>query len=274
MLLAERYEKFLTELVEAPNDRFLYHYTKLDTALEHILARRELRLSPFTRTNDPREAKAWHISMVGAPGKMELYKKLIAEVDEMLKDTCKVLCLSMDDPDSAARVPISRRGYAHSRMWAQYADRHRGVCLVFQREPMCEEVIAQLDAEGDCYCGKVTYQDHHDPAAFIFDAAEIEQKTLVGAVITHMWRHSGTLFFQKGLDWASEFEFRFVLRKDADRDPFVVSLQESPAGVILGDSVSPAYQPSIDRACEQAGIGACQIVWVNGEPGLRPLQPA
>ena len=38
-----------------PGD-FLYHYTSLATAVEHIIPSQTLLLNPFRRLNDPREA--------------------------------------------------------------------------------------------------------------------------------------------------------------------------------------------------------------------------
>jgi hypothetical protein len=43
----------------------LYHYTTLMSAVIHILPTRRMRLSPFTRMRDPREAKDWSQFMVG-----------------------------------------------------------------------------------------------------------------------------------------------------------------------------------------------------------------
>jgi hypothetical protein len=42
-------------------DRYLYHYTRADTAIHYILATGTLRMSPFTAVNDPWESKHWFV---------------------------------------------------------------------------------------------------------------------------------------------------------------------------------------------------------------------
>ena len=40
-------------------DRYLYHYTRAETLVNHILPSESLRFSRFQNVNDPRESKDW-----------------------------------------------------------------------------------------------------------------------------------------------------------------------------------------------------------------------
>ncbi len=40
-------------------DRYLYHYTRAETLVDHILPSESLRFSRFQNVNDPRESKDW-----------------------------------------------------------------------------------------------------------------------------------------------------------------------------------------------------------------------
>src|SRR4051794_29020534 len=113
----------------------LFHYTKRETALEHILPTGRLRFGTLPRTNDPREAVPTLFTVAGFVGDDdELTKRdpfdLIAEAGALLRDSVHLLCLTEDKPSD---VTYSRYGNGprRARMWAQYADNHKGVCLCF-----------------------------------------------------------------------------------------------------------------------------------------------
>ncbi len=66
----------------------------------------------------------------------EEFFKIIGDADKLIRGTTTLACLTRDDPEGLQVPPNEAfaRGYAHSRMWAQYADGHGGVCLIFERE--------------------------------------------------------------------------------------------------------------------------------------------
>jgi hypothetical protein len=79
----------------------LFHYTKNEIALNHILLEGVLQLGPFSQTNDPREAQTWKFSTLSnnhpmrhaylPPGR--LYDLCHEESDKIIKHGVKVLCL-------------------------------------------------------------------------------------------------------------------------------------------------------------------------------------
>jgi len=50
-----------------------------------------------------------------------------------VKKRCKTICFTCDEEDGVGFSidGIYSRGFCKPRMWAQYADNHSGVCLVF-----------------------------------------------------------------------------------------------------------------------------------------------
>jgi hypothetical protein len=112
-------------------DCYPYHYTTLEASLGSILPTASLRLGLFLDTNDPRESKDWRFKHVldGREDAEPLdLKTLNDEVARLAQRTCKVLCLTRDDPEGCSTPPETfGRGFAHSRMWAQYAGSHSGV---------------------------------------------------------------------------------------------------------------------------------------------------
>ena len=270
LAVPELHARFADQLQQGSSETFLHHYTKLSTALEHILGRQELRLGRFADTNDPREYRRPRISMVGPRLDPEVSETVVRLARELLKETWSLVCLTMDAPSAGAPVTAWDRGWARSRMWAQYADDHRGVCLVFDRQELMRELRDQLLVEGAIMRGPVRYENTSALNAFVIDTRRVDPAHPRFAVIDQMMTHQKQLFLLKSKDWETEHEYRFLLRRD-DRAPYFATVRASLRGVVLGDAVSEAYRPSVDALCHTLQIGAARIGWDNGTPYLRSL---
>lgn len=270
----ENNEEFIAGLRSAAFDRFLYHYTRFDTALEHILAKRELRLSPFSAMNDPRESSDWQFTPRDFPtvlGTQAVQDRTVRHANDRLKRTWKVLALTADDPD-AMQIPTNlfSRGFARARMWASYGGNHRGGCLVFDRAKMIDEVGAQLGIDTDhrWYSSAVQYTDDFSADALVLSGEEIGTHGIEQALQRHQARHYSSLFFHKNRDWATEYEYRFVAQRLDDFGYLFVNVSQSLVGMVLGKDVPDVYAPTVDKAAERAVIGVGQLEWRNGAPRL------
>lgn len=97
----------------------LSHYTTLDSA-SNILMHMTLKLSmgSLLRANDPRETKYWHFNVkMGHTCNQQLLHE--RKISERIKQNIGTLSFALDSD----HVP----GYYKPRMWAQYAENHRGV---------------------------------------------------------------------------------------------------------------------------------------------------
>ena len=85
-------------------ERFLYHYTSRETAMEKILPSGQLRFGTISSTNDPRESKNWSFHIYIRKGSVEdtreMYKEVAGEINDLIINRCKVLCLTRDDPSA------------------------------------------------------------------------------------------------------------------------------------------------------------------------------
>jgi hypothetical protein len=147
-----------------PTGSCLYHYTRLDTALELILPTWRIRLSPFSKMRDPRESKRWGYEAPRAPS-MDLrdevtrFSELIRLANE-LPDRVKVLSLTQDDVgERDTEAAVFGRGFAHPRLWEQYADKHSGICLCFDRQELTRTLTIRLRRSGPVEHGPVEYAD-------------------------------------------------------------------------------------------------------------------
>ena len=127
---------------------FLCHYTSRYAAMAHILPMRLLRLSPFGLMRDPLEAKDRYIGMKPSPefDWRRMLEDANLDVNERLNDVVKheFKLLSLTADRSGSEDGQFGRGYARPRMWDQYAEGHRGVCLMFSEQELTETISRQL----------------------------------------------------------------------------------------------------------------------------------
>jgi hypothetical protein len=151
------------------SDRFLCHYTSRYAALAHILPRGWMRLSPFGRMRDPLEAKDVYVGVVPPPSMAlpatyeTLHDDLNTNVNRVLKREFKLLSMTADDtPSPAGAFPVGDghfgRCYARPRMWEQYAEGHRGLCLLFDYDQLIDTVSSAMAGYGSYRHGSVTYR--------------------------------------------------------------------------------------------------------------------
>ena len=79
--------------------RYVYHYTSVETARDHILKTGTLRLGQLAATNDPRESKNWEFSL-WTSGKHDLGQYKFQECSDWfssaLKSNVRLACFSLD----------------------------------------------------------------------------------------------------------------------------------------------------------------------------------
>jgi hypothetical protein len=177
--------------------------------------------------------------------------------------------------DSAGADPRSllHRGWAHPRMWAQYAGDHTGVCLFFDKRALERQMRAVLTEHGTYYGGPVIYTN--DPPRpvrgvglpFDVDYEAIRRKGFDTAVRDHLDHHWSVLFRTKLLDWADEHEYRFIVYS-RDEDPLDVPIHDALVAVCVGWKFHDVYKPSLRALCEQLSIPALQCTWDNGFPTI------
>lgn len=200
-------------------DQFVYHYTRAEIARDFILKSLTLRLNSLAETNDPRESKAWEFGL-WTGGKHDLGRYNFYEVSawfsKALKARTRLACFARDQAPLTGdhSQDILRRGLARSRMWSQYADNHRGVCLVLDKTRLIQAVKEHL-APRLCLVGDVQYRDHHivrsaKPHEFMINVDELEELGPESYALRHVQQYHDQLFFEKLSDWRDEVEWRII----------------------------------------------------------------
>jgi hypothetical protein len=217
---------------------------------------------------DPRETHwAFSASFYGdVPDDDALFWRMQARVNE-LKSTVRVLSLTQDDDRTRLmQDEVFGRGFSHPRLWEQYADNHAGVCLVLDKRRLLDAVLTAASSKGTLEHGPVAYRDGAiEAAASGVDLQAISQQGIDQVLTHHLERHVRELFFTKLEDWASEEEFRFVLRWDDD-DELYVNVEDALRGVIVGHAVAKEYAPALEALCAPMKVQLAKIQWMNGRP--------
>jgi hypothetical protein len=252
---------------------YFFHYTTREAAFEHILQEGKLRLSPYFRMRDPLEAQppSMSASMMVGPDLDALsalsgtHVEAQALLGQRRRET-KLLSLTVDDLEYEGPDADFGRGYARARMWEVYAEKHRGVCLVFRRERFEELAMAQIDARGGkAISGVVSYTKTGlggTAAATLLPRVGVTSEQLAE---DHLAKHARPLFLLKLDDWKSEHEYRFVELAPGG-DYTYVGFEDSLAAVIVGKEF-PAWQVyGAIEMCRPSSAQLWQMAWELNRP--------
>jgi len=234
----------------------IFHYCKLSTALEFILPGQQLRLGPIVNTNDPRENKSHvlnfaHTTWGDLAGEHHWTN---AEISEILKEDCKVLCFSQNHKADNDASPVHRFfGYELSRMWAYYGGNHHGLCLELDKEAFLKENEKIIDSNlfRDLKYEEFDFTWHKN---IDFDqrmANSIGVKKYLKEVIRP--DHLDHLFFTKNKEWESEHELRLIHFSDTKDDEFC-SIKSSLRNVFCGVDFNLSYLPSLIHLCPDVNV--------------------
>jgi hypothetical protein len=259
----------------------LAHYTSAEVAFEHVLPPRRLRMSPYRFMRDPIENKDI-VPGTGAYGETpdnfdEAYQSALDGI-KFLRDECRILSLTHD-------VEAERTfgcSWARPRMWEQYADNHRGVCLVFDG-PLLEYNLATAFKEHEllAWLEEVRYTPAGIAGSkinFFADQRIFEDaQQRADAVAEFIEDNSDDFFFLKSDDFETEHEFRAVLMPtdgfeseedsvSVDGDYAFVDYGDALVAVIVGERFPNWQLLGANRACERVDAMFGKIGWRNGRP--------
>ena len=250
-------------MTDRPSDytRLVYHYPTKDAALEHILPSMMLRMGEYSKTNDPRESKEWVRMGASKGGPGDFWTGAHAGWDEIerVQQCTRILCLTLDHPDDAHEAPVETRGYGLSRMWAQYASGHTGVCLGLDAALLDQSVRATVPNPEGLLRGHVRYADlsmayrREDLHAFDIDVNRVEQVGPVQAVREHVRSHADTFFFKKARDWRDEREIRWVYCAEQNDPAFLVPIEGALRQVVVGVNFPRVFLPMVEGICQRVG---------------------
>jgi hypothetical protein len=251
--------------MDAPDQdsELVFHYTRAATALEHILETMMLRLNSISDTNDPWESRR---ELTGFSARRRELPDFAAwdEIDRHVK-RARVACFCREDgpasrDPTALDFPLPWVGWARDRMWAQYADGHRGLCLAFDRRMLIDSFNKALASRGERLAENVTYSD--DAPSLSYDNDRLHEVGTEAYKAEYRRQHAHVRYLRKRKDWEGEREFRLVLLDDLDAGPDAhVPIDGALVYVMMGDRFPRGYLPCIDAVTRRLGVPAYQLVY-------------
>lgn len=263
-------------------DDLLYHYTRTPTALEYIFPSLKIRMGAPPDMNDPRETSPWEFlwgtfdplgPWFHANSDESTIEDIDAEfrskdrkLDRLLRLSARMACFTADRPlfledREYASLDVRHEdlqlpGYLHDRMWAQYADNHKGVCIVFDRERLLKSVREYFGDRGQLVSGSVAYV--LDPGAAFYNHYYDDVRDLGDTGYARHLRKQkpGHLYLTKSVDWLSEEEFRvvWISEDDIDDKPELVPVEGCIVALYLGSRFPEAYHLNVRTLRDQLGI--------------------
>jgi len=257
---------------QSDSAQYIYHYTSAEIAISKVIGEGKLKFGSYVNTNDPKETKDW-VFIAGTNEGRDLLKYtpeyLAATMNPRIKETTNVLCFTSDQKLSGNLIhDMPKRGFCMPRMWAQYADKHRGVCLLFDFK-ILSDVIHELLKNRTYFCDYVTYRDRdiaeiQMDQAFIVNVDYLERLGADEYAYSHSQKFTKRMFFEKASDWRDENEFRWVVF-NCDGE-FLVDYKEALKGVVFGADCSEDDISKIANASKGKSMEFQRLKWRNCAP--------
>lgn len=257
------------------------HYTNEEKAIS-ILKSKQINFNSFAKCNDPRESKQWNFCYIGNGQQLCLkeYRNTPDVFDQFIKNYSMILCFcgwnneKMKFENNAIppyRQDYYRVGWARSRMWSQYGDKYRGVCLVFDKSKL-EEQFSLTFGKNKKFADYVEYQYHL--ISFI-KATKIECKDILKfgvkkSLEMQINKYFHEFYFLKLMDYRDEQEYRLVVIVD-DGNFVTLPIESSLKSVILGVDFPRQDYEKIDKLTKDCNNFAKTYIldWQEGCPQLQ-----
>jgi hypothetical protein len=243
----------------------IFHYTRKDKVIEYILSGElpQLRFGEFSETNDPHEYRLKAPAVAGfvpkgsdrTPDEAFLWVPWIYQQSRFL-----AFCTN-----SYGDKGIIESGLLKPRMWAQYGENHRGVCLVLSRTEL-EKSLNRKENEHEAFLGsEVSYFDpDKQPIPILYlDAARIRNHKPYEAALQYILDNKEVLYFQKAEDFGDEREYRAVYLNKTQRptEEVFVTIQDALRGIVVGDRFPYQYRPAIEHLVEPFELALQRVCW-------------
>ena len=245
----------------------LCHYTKKDIALEKILFDKQIKFGRLRFTNDPKDSR---FTLLPTLQDVELNWKWNPEIESLASniqlDEWKVLCLTknLKSRTTEGNSYLFQKGYCRPRMWAQYAENHKGVCLIFDGRQLHEN-IKRHASKKQCkvFHGSVSYRNAHISPGYLNITNFI--KSGENELRDYYRKFYKEIFLFKYQDWKNESEYRWLINNETITEEYV-DIEGALTSVLVGMDFPVAYEPALKDLCKELKASAGRMFWFDGAP--------
>jgi hypothetical protein len=238
------------KLEDFNNEQYVAHYTSLDRLVSSILPSEKIRASSIDVLNDPYENTIDWIDDISYGEVTVDFKQYTNQIKANIQKHLKVFSTtSYNEEECKNSSDISNHIYCRPRMWAQYGDNHKGVCLIFEKNELHEQIDMHMCANRGRMINydKVNYlswMDKIDSGITLDYSEETYKECLKDPDILYSNLNANlifeSMFFRKHVDWSSENEFRWLLFSNSLKNLDIL-YGKSLKAIVLGCDVADRY---------------------------------
>lgn len=216
------------------------HYTSLDSAIKIIITKK-LLLTPRSNSFDCLERIFGYDAHLARSQKREnddymhseevqQFQNQISSFYAGIKQTC--FCRTVQTNKYVKT--IDDLSFLHTRMWEQYADCYKGVCLLFSMDKL-------IKANQDCLAGDMNYKPlSHLTCVRIDEGTDIDQLRELGQEAFLPIRKQQIIqqAFDKSSDYQEEHEYRVMKLNCSKEEKDYIDIKDSLVAVVYFPSYS------------------------------------
>lgn len=234
----------------------VFHYTSVYTALEHILDKQQLRLSPRKHSNDPIENTRQYITntrsyahtKVDHDKLRENQDRVIGGMDlfsKKIHEDSKQLCFCMNKTEEDL-------GFLKPRMWDQYANNYKGVALAFSLEELQKSKVGIYSLSHD----EVKYRDY----STLKKIDSLDFKNFTKSKNKEYRKQINDNMFIKHVDYINENEYRFL---HLSKDNFnYINIENAIKGIVISQNYTSNFAiKSLEKFAKDYDIEILYINW-------------
>ncbi|MEQ9165734.1 MAG: DUF2971 domain-containing protein [Fulvivirga sp.] len=252
---------------EFEGEKTLYHYTSIYTSIEKIFPSNKLRLSPLISASDPMELtlpSPW----VSSSGYEEDFKRLnekIAGGDIATKintyyKSLRQLCLCRNSDIEVKGLhtgvfePLDHFGFAKPRMWDQYGDRFKGVCIALSRSKLEEKLSSSYRLFNVEYHSNHLFKPNIDSSSI--DLNEIER---IGEIEYLRSKYESEILkiSSKHTDYRDENECKVIT--STEHDYSYLDISNCIQGIFFTNKLNYAYESILKNIAKRYEVPLLQI---------------
>ena len=199
----------------------------------------------------------------------------LSKLTEALRNRAHMLCFanSYEPLYPSTQWDIEGdRGWAHTSMWAHFAERHRGVCLELDKRVFLREFELATEETAIALAGDVFYLGSGDrPVPLPSLTVDKSKDATVDRMLSHALHSSTAIYFRKDSCWSYEQEFR-VVAVNSCGEPIYIPIASSLRRVIVGAEFPSEMLPVLQWVLHQSRlpVSVHRMHWFQGGFSVGP----
>lgn len=245
-----------------------------------------MRFNPYLWTNDPLESQNWSLHIPDGLNKLKTTIRNSKKTEilmtltnfhgedsiilDNIKSQFKIICFTRDNPIQPSNVATNVglfRGWGKPVNWAMYGDKHKGVCLMFEKTILDKDINNNIE-NCNIYKGNVIYTNNPlSKKSRSIKYNDIKNNRTYKSIISLIQKNIDNFFFQKLTDWQHELEYRWVVQSRSKSQTYInVPIHNSIKAIVMGCNISDENYLVIDDLKKIYKVKLYHLNWSNGTP--------